>query len=149
MSNPSKEKGTRAEHLLVKLLEEYTGLPFKRVPLSGASIIKGDIFLSNERNTYCIEVKSYKESAINHLLVSGVGKPLTEWIDQTLIQAEKMNIKPLLFFKHDRSPFYVCSWDEPANVEIYLIYQYNAEELPVYIMDAKMWLRMEIIKWVT
>jgi len=147
MSNKSKEKGTRAEHKLIELLVEYTKLPFKRVPLSGASVIKGDIFLSNERNKYCIEVKSYKESAINHLLVSGVGKPLLDWIEQTLIQAKKMNIEPLLFFKHDRSKFYVATWDEPKNMDKFLMYQYNMEELPIFIMDAKEWLQNEDIEW--
>ena len=145
MTNKSKAKGTRAEHSLIKLLLEYYNLPFKRVPLSGASVIKGDIFLANKENVYCIEVKSYKESALNHLLLSGVGNPLKEWITQTEIQAIKMNSKPLLFFKHDRSKFFVVLWNKPINIPNLITYEYDNNT--VYIALAKEWLVSENIEW--
>jgi len=148
----SRQKGARAESKGKEILTKHTGLNWQRIPASGALDevhgLKGDLYIPNENNKYCVEVKSYKESAINHLLVSGVGKPLTEWIEQAIRQGIQVNKKPLLIFKHDRSKFYICSWDEPANIEIYLMYQYDAEELPVYIAMLEDWLKMEKIEFI-
>lgn len=148
----SRSKGTRAEAALKKLLVDKTGLGWERIPASGALSevhkLKGDIYLPDTNNKYCIEVKSYKESVINHNLVSGVGKPLIEWIEQAIRQGKQVQKRPLLFFKHDRSKWFICSWDEPGNVEKYLKYQYDAEELPVYIAEAIDWLDKENIIWI-
>ena len=148
----SRDKGTRAENGAKVVLKKYTGLNWQRIPASGALDavhgLKGDLYVPNADNTYCVEVKSYKESAINHLLISGVGKPLIEWIEQTIRQGFQVNKKPLLIFKHDRSKFYVCSWDEPGNIEVYIKYQYDAEELPVYIAMLEDWLKHEKVDFI-
>ena len=148
----SRQKGNRAESKCKDVLVKYTRLNWQRIPASGALDavhgLKGDLYIPDESNKYCVEVKSYKESAINHLLVSGVGKPLVEWIEQAIRQGIQVSKKPLLIFKHDRSKFYICSWDEPANVEVYLKYQYDAEELPVYIAMLEDWLINERIEFI-
>ena len=47
------------------MLRESTGLKFERVPASGAlEYLKGDLYVPNQRNHFCIEVKNYKESAL-------------------------------------------------------------------------------------
>lgn len=148
----SRQKGYRAETQCKVLLTKITGLNWQRIPASGALDavhgLKGDVYIPDENNKYCVEIKSYKDSAINHLLVSGVGKPLTEWIEQAIRQGLQVNKKPLLIFKHDRSKFYVCSWDEPGNIEVYIKYQYDAEELPVYIAMLEDWLKNERIEFI-
>ncbi len=148
----SRQKGARAETALKKQLVEKTELGWERIPASGALDaihgLKGDLYVPNSNNNYCVEVKSYKESAINHLLLSGVAKPLIEWIEQAIRQGIQVSKKPILFFKHDRSKFFVCAWDEPANLERYIKYQYNEEELPVYLAYANDWLDKEKVQWV-
>ena len=148
----SRQKGYRAETQCKEILTKFTKLNWQRIPASGALSevhqLKGDLYVPSKDNKYCVEVKSYKDSAINHLLVSGAGKPLIEWIEQTLRQAEQVDKKPLLIFKHDRSPFYVCSWDEPAYLDRWLVYQYSNEELPVYIAKLEEWLKHEKIEFI-
>ena len=148
----SRAKGYRAESQCKEVLSKHTGLNWQRIPASGALSevhgLKGDLYIPGEKNKYCVEVKSYKESAINHLLLSGVGKPLIEWIEQAIRQGIQVDKEPLLIFKHDRSPFYMCSWEEPANVEKYLTYQYDAEELPVYITNLIDWLELEKVEFI-
>lgn len=148
----SRQKGYRAETQCKELLTKITGLNWQRIPASGALSevhgLKGDLYIPGENNKYCVEVKSYKESAINHLLVSGAGKPLLDWIEQAIRQGEQVNKKPLLIFKHDRSPFYICSWQEPANLSRWLVYQYSTEELPVYITKLDDWLKEEEIEFI-
>lgn len=148
----SRQKGSRAETKCKEILVKHTKLNWQRIPASGALSevhgLKGDLYIPGEKNKYCVEVKSYKESAINHLLISGVGKPLLEWIEQAIRQGIQVDKTPLLIFKHDRSKFYICSWDEPANVEVYLKYQYDPEELPVYIAMLEDWLINEEIEFI-
>jgi len=51
-------------------------------------------------------------------------------------------------FKHDRSVFYVCSWDEPANLDRWLTYVYDTEELPLYIAKLEDWLIHEEVEFI-
>jgi len=148
----SRAKGARAESKAKEILTKHTGLNWQRIPASGALDavhgLKGDLYIPDESNKYCIEVKSYKESAINHLLVSGAGLPLRDWMVQAIRQGIQVNKKPLLIFKHDRSKFYICSWEEPANLEVYLMYFYDGEELPVYIALLEEWLIHEKVEFI-
>ena len=62
----SRAKGARGEYLVRDMLREATGLKFERVPASGAlEYLKGDLYVPNQRNHYCIEVKNYKDSPLN------------------------------------------------------------------------------------
>jgi Holliday junction resolvase len=148
----SRNKGYRAEAQLKKFLTHNTKEKWERIPASGALSavhgLKGDLYIPNKDNAYCVEVKSYKESAINHNLVAGVGKPLVDWIEQSLRQGKQVDKKPLLIFKHDRSKWFVCDWVEPANLGRWMVYNYDPEELPVYIALLTDWLEEEDIKWV-
>lgn len=60
MGIKSKRKGYRVEHSLEKILNSY-GIYSKRVPLSGASWIKGDLILRINGREYITEVKARKE----------------------------------------------------------------------------------------
>ena len=62
----SRAKGARGEYLVRDMLREHTGLKFERVPASGAlEYLKGDLYVPNEKNIFCIEVKNYSESPLN------------------------------------------------------------------------------------
>lgn len=147
----SRAKGYRAETQMKELLIKHTGLTWERIPASGAlsevHLLKGDLYIPGKDNLYCVEVKSYKDPAINHLLLSGVGKPLIEWIEQAVRQGEQVEKRPILFFKHDRSKWFVCSWEEPASLSKYIRYQYDIEEPAVFLALASDWLESEEIKW--
>lgn len=114
-ANKSKDKGTRAENALKTILKNRTGLGWERTPLSGAldakHLLKGDLYIPGEKNKYCIEVKHYAESAINHLLLSGVNPQLIKWWEQAEREARENKAEPLLIFKHDRSKWYMAIED--------------------------------------
>ena len=107
----SRQKGARNEAALKKLLIEKTGLNWQRVPGSGALDakhgLKGDLYIPNEKNVYCIEVKAYKESVINHTLLTGKNPQLDLFWEQTVRQGRQTDRLPLLIFKHNRSKWFV------------------------------------------
>ena len=134
----SRVKGRNGENDVKKLLVRHTRLDWQRVPLSGAlPFMKGDLFVPNEKMKYCVEVKSYKDSAISHLLIHG--KPvLYKWWEQTTSQS-KNGMLPLLFFKHNRSPIYVMIEGMPNTVQDFIFI--NSKEAS--IMLAKDWLELD------
>jgi Holliday junction resolvase len=65
----SRAKGARGEYLVRDMLRQHTGLKFERVPASGAlEYLKGDLYVPNCRNYFCIEVKNYKDSPLTDKL---------------------------------------------------------------------------------
>ena len=62
----SRAKGARGEYLVRDMLREATGYKFERVPASGAlEYLKGDLYVPNAANKYCIEVKNYADSPLS------------------------------------------------------------------------------------
>ncbi len=113
----SREKGARAETIVKDLLKEKTKLKWERVPGSGALNekhgLKGDLYVPNEGNIYCVEVKHYAEDHFNSSLFTGKSPQLLEWWSQALRQGKQVDRKPLLLFKHDRSKVFACYEDMP------------------------------------
>jgi len=104
----SKAKGSKGEYLVRDLLREHTGLGFERVPLSGAlAYLKGDIYIPNRHNRFCIEVKFYEESALNDKVLTNKSNNLVKWWNKICEQAEAQKQEPLLFFKYNRSKIFV------------------------------------------
>lgn len=118
MAVDSRAKGARAESDVAKVLKQKTGLDFKRVPLSGglheSHQLKGDLYLVNARNIYCIEVKHYKDSHITPNILTDKTPQIIEWVIQTIREAKQISRKPLLIFKHDRSKLFVGFFDPPT-----------------------------------
>ena len=57
----SRAKGARGEYLVRDMLRSASGLQFERVPSSGAlSYLKGDLYVPDAKNLFCIEVKNYE-----------------------------------------------------------------------------------------
>lgn len=107
----SRQKGARAEAALVKLLKEQTGLNWKRTPGSGAlhkdHLLKGDLYVPGEGNNYCVEVKHYKDDKLTSKVLTDKEPQLIQWWEQALRQGKETNKKPILFFKFDRSKWFV------------------------------------------
>ena len=117
MTNP-RDKGKRGEYLCRNLLREYTGLKWERIPSSGAlPYLKGDLYVPNEKNKFCIEVKNYKDPVVSEKIFTQLrSNGLILWWQKVKNQAEHMEAKPILFFKHNRSPFYAAINFKPKNV---------------------------------
>jgi Holliday junction resolvase len=86
MGKKSKRKGYRIEHNIEKILREE-GITAKRIPLSGASWMKGDIFIELLNKGYVGEVKARKEGF----------KEIYKWLDG----------KDFLFLRADRKDFLI------------------------------------------
>ena len=135
-----RAKGAEGERQVRDLLKGHTGLAFERVPMSGAlDYLKGDIFIPNTHNNYCIEVKFYKDSHFNDKIISTTSNLFIKWWEQTVEQAKKAGAKPALFFKYNRSKIFVAQRDEPENG---LNYMY-VSHLGCYVSLAHEWILLE------
>lgn len=139
MATDSRAKGGRAEVIVRDKLRELTGLNWERVPSSGALDpkhgLKGDVYVVGAFNNYCIEVKSYAESHINHLLISGKNHQLMEWVSQAIRQGVQVNKKPLLIFKHNRGPIYCAFLDIPEFSEPFILIARDSMEIYVSLLE--------------
>jgi Holliday junction resolvase len=146
MTNKSAAKGTRFENSVIGILNKYTGLDFKRVPLSGSSHIKGDIFLVNKQNKYCIECKHYKDDHLTSKILTSKESQFEKWWKQAIDQASKSNQEPLLIFKFDRSKVFIATENKMKksyNNLIVNLLNYS----PIFIAKLEDWLTNEDIEW--
>lgn len=141
----SRAKGARGEYLVRDLLRDYTGLQFERVPLSGAlPYLKGDLYVPNYNNTFCIEVKNYADSPLSDkIFTQEKTNNLVKWWTKLKHQAKNCNQKPLLFFKYDRSKVFVVTDMEPRTAKKYLYISW----LSCYIILAEEWLEEEKVSF--
>ena len=137
----SRAKGARGEYLVRDMLREATGLKFARVPASGAlEYLKGDLYVPNQRNHYCIEVKNYKDSPFSDkILTAKKTNNLIKWWKKIVVQAQGGDQKPLLFFKYDRSKVFVVTEEKPKNSEDYIYIKF----LECFVLLAEDWLEWE------
>ena len=137
----SRAKGARGEYLVRDMLREATGLKFERVPASGAlEYLKGDIYVPNNKNIYCIEVKNYADSPLTDKIFTATKtNNLIRWWKKVVQQAYNGEQKPLLFFKYNRSKVFVVTEVEPSNKTDYMYISF----LKCYICLADEWLEIE------
>jgi len=137
----SRAKGARGEYLVRDMLREATGLKFERVPASGAlEYLKGDIYVPNNKNIYCIEVKNYADSPLTDKIFTATKtNNLIRWWKKVVQQAYNGDQKPLLFFKYNRSKVFVVTEVEPSNKTDYMYISF----LKCYICLADEWLEVE------
>lgn len=112
----SRAKGARTETTVRDILRKHTSLQWERVPGSGALNekhgLKGDLYVPNEKNHYCVEVKGYAEDHLTSaFLTSKTPQILTFWAQSTR-QGIQVKKEPLLIFKFDRSKVFVA-WNDP------------------------------------
>ena len=132
----SRAKGAEGEKQVKDLLRKHTGLPFERVPMSGAlPFMKGDLFVPDTALIYCIEVKFYKNSHFDDKILTNKSSEFIRWWDQAVEQAKKTERKPVLFFKYNRSKIFVAVRDEPQKTKKYMY----VGHLGCYVMIAEEW----------
>lgn len=142
----SRAKGARGEYLVRDMLRQATGLKFERVPASGAlEYLKGDLYVPNQRNHYCIEVKNYKDSPLtDKIFTAKRTNNIINWWKKIIIQAKGGDQKPLLFFKYDRSKVFVVTAEKPENTNEYMYIRF----LECYILLAEDWLQHEEVEFI-
>lgn len=140
----SRAKGARGEYLVRDLLRKETGYKFERVPNSGAlEYLKGDLYVPNEKNLFCIEVKNYEDSPLNdRIFTAPKTNNLVRWWRKVEAQAEGGGQEPLLFFKYNRSKVFVVTNIRPEKVEYFYI-----SKLSCYAALAEDWLAQEKVEF--
>ena len=116
----SRQKGHKAELLVINMLERHTQLPFQQTPGSGSGKIKGDIYLEHHKNVFCIEVKFYKDDAISTKVFTNKSNNFVQWWAKIVQQAED---------------------SKPSVIERYMYISW----LDAYICLAEKWLELEQI----
>ena len=141
----SRAKGARGEYLVRDMLREATGYKFERVPASGAlEYLKGDLYVPHEKNRFCIEVKNYAESPLtDKIFTASKTNHLIQWWTKLMRQAEGGNQEPLLFFKYNRSPVFVCTEEPPNSTEHYIYINF----LGCFVLLAEEWLNKEKVEF--
>ena len=114
-----RAKGARGETQVRDELRKATGLKWERTPGSGAldpkHKLKGDLYIPDAANLYCVEIKNYEEDHISSKLLTAKSPILLEWWAQALRQGEQVDRKPLLIFKFNRSKIFVAFPDMPSS----------------------------------
>jgi hypothetical protein len=106
-------------------------------------MMKGDLYLPNTSNRFCIEVKNYAESALTDKIFTSKTNNLVLWWDKVVKQAAECGQEPLLFFKYDRSKVYVVTEIKPAVADKFLYISW----LNCYTLLCEDWLGKEQIQW--
>ena len=145
----SRQKGARAENEAKGFLKKHTGLPWQRVPGSGAlnptHKLKGDLYVPEYRNIYCVEVKHYKEDHLTSKILTDKTPQVVKWWEQAERQAKQVEQLPLLIFKFDRSKFFVAFKTNDTIIDYRYLY-YNEEDIHIAKLDD--WLLFEDPKFV-
>ena len=140
----SRAKGARGEYLVRDMLRTASGLKFERVPSSGAlSYLKGDLYVPDERNVFCIEVKNYEKSPLTDKVFTNKTNYLVQWWEKIKHQASLKDQDPLLFFKYSRSKVFVVTETEPKKTKYMHI-----SWLDCYVSLAEEWLENEQVVFV-
>jgi len=139
----SRAKGQRGEYLVRDMLRDASGLQFERVPSSGAlAYLKGDLYIPDANNAFCIEVKNYEKSPLSDKVFTNKTNYLLIWWEKIVKQAELKLQQPLLFFKYSRSKVFVVTNIKPENTKYMHI-----SWLECYVCLAEEWLENEKMEW--
>ena len=143
----SRAKGARGEYLVRDMLRNATGFQFERVPSSGAlEYLKGDLYVPHAKNRFCIEVKNYENSPLSDkIFTAPKTNNLIKWWKKLLIQAERGNQEPLLFFKYNRSPVFVVTGEPPEETKEYMFICF----LQCFVLLAEEWLKKEKVEFIS
>ena len=135
----SREKGARAESVIRDVLRIATKLQWERTPGSGALNekhgLKGDLYVPNEKNHYCVEVKHYKDDHLTSEMLTSKTPQIIEWWSQAIRQGKQVNKKPLLIFKHDRSKNFAAFEDMPTGSYRYQFHSLLGHEFYISLLD--------------
>jgi len=119
MGAKSKQKGNRYERRCAKLLSEFTGVNFRKVPASGGfnkfggqvvaeHAFTGDVICDRKEFLFSVEAKSQKAFSFNAMLKNPKTAVFTEWWKQCIEDAKRVSKLPMLMFKPDVSDDFVA-----------------------------------------
>jgi len=119
MGSKSKQKGNRYERRCAKLLAEFTGVNFRKVPASGGfnkfggqvvaeHAFSGDVICDKKEFCFSVEAKSQKAFSFVAMLKSPETAKFTEWWQQCVDDATKVSKLPMLIFKPDTTEDFVA-----------------------------------------
>ena len=135
----SRQKGATGENKLIQFLKDKTGYDFTRTPGSGSGKIKGDITAPG--CLFCIEIKNYKEDSLNSNILCNKTSLIPKW--WTKLKKESKTKKPLLFYRWNRSKWFVVTDQKPTKTKNYLDFPLHN----CYILLAEEWIESENITW--
>jgi hypothetical protein len=105
----AKNKGKSYERNFAKILTEWTGVNFRKTPGSGGfnkqgvtvagRSFAGDLICDKSNFIFSIEAKNRKNFSFQQILKNPSTAPFTEWWFQTVRDAKKEDLEPLLRFK--------------------------------------------------
>jgi hypothetical protein len=102
------------------------------------------LYVPNERNRFCIEVKNYADSPLtDKVFTAQKTNNLIKWWRKICVQAENGGQKPLLFFKYNRSAVFVVTELKPEKRIDYMFISF----LNCYILLADAWLENEEVEF--
>lgn len=140
----SRQKGARAENEAKGMLIKHTGLGWQRVPGSGALSaqhkLKGDLYIPECKNNYCVEVKHYKIDHLTSKVLTDKIPQISKWWEQAERQGNQVDQLPLLIFKFDRSKFFVAFRTTKVILDYRYLY-YNSDD--IHIAKLEDWLTWE------
>jgi hypothetical protein len=146
----SRDKGSRGETIVKKALKDLTGLDWQRTPGSGAlhekHMLKGDLYVPNAENLWCVECKNYKDDHLSSKVLTDKNPQLFVWWEQTVRQATQVNREPLLIFKFDRSKLFCAFQVMPESHLSFLYVSRNGTEFYVALLED--WITLEQPKFV-
>lgn len=135
----ARQKGATGENQLIKFLKEQTGIVFERTPGSGSGKIKGDLY--NPKIKACIECKFYKDDPFSSTILCNKTSLIPIWWKKLVKEAKTK--KPLLFYKWNRSKWFVVTNVKPNNTKNYL----DFPALNCYVLLAEEWTNTEDKLW--
>ena len=148
----SRQKGARAELQARDVLRKYTSLKWERVPGSGSLDekhgLKGDLYVPNEKNIYCVEVKHYKDDQLTSKILTTKSPKFIEWWEQTVRESKQIDKLPMLLFKYDRSKWFIASDTLPfeSALEKAIVIPYQGTYISIALLEEV--LALKNIGWV-
>lgn len=139
MAVDPRAKGARAETLIRDQLRTLTGLTWERVPSSGALDpkhgLKGDLYVPNEKNLYCVEIKHYADDHLTSKMLTDKNPQFVDWWEQVVRQGKQVDKIPLLIFKFDRSKIFAAFQDMPSADYRYLFFNGLGYEVYISLLE--------------
>jgi len=119
MGSKSKQKGNRYERRCAKLLAEFTGVNFRKVPASGGfnkfggqvvaeHAFCGDIICDKKEFIFSVEAKNQKAFSFPAILKSPDTAAFTDWWEQCVTDALGVEKLPMLMFKPNTQDDFVA-----------------------------------------
>lgn len=106
-----KEKGNVFERKIAKIMTEWTGIKFERVPASGGlhwkkdNRVYGDIVCNDPEFPLVIECKNRQAWSMDALITGSA--EVKKWWQQVKGDAEATGKKPVVIFTRNQRPVYV------------------------------------------